>query len=179
VAEDRVSTTCTEKDRCECISDPCHRAPPVMEPGAILTLSWVGLELGLYLGLLESVTLSSTPSKACSKDKKVVRLGKGAWGGVGWGRGFHQTKTYLWAQTWLSSRDGCSRASLHAAEKRAVWERLRHSPYLSPAPQSHLPLHGSQRSASFHISHTSDRADASPYPARSPVQLQRHRPYPP
>jgi hypothetical protein len=30
-------------------------------------VDWVGLEMGLYLGLLESVALSSTSPKACQR----------------------------------------------------------------------------------------------------------------
>lgn len=52
--------------------------------GPILKATWEGCGMGAYLDLLESVTLSSTPPKACRESRGQVRgcragLGMGGW----------------------------------------------------------------------------------------------------
>lgn len=92
-------------------------------------------------------------------------MGRGGLGGP-WG-------AYLWARTWRHSRDGCSRACLHAVE-REVMRGCPPAPLPLRPPRPHLPRHGPLKSASFHTSHTLGKADASPSPETSPSQLQRY-----
>lgn len=90
-------------------------------------------------------------------------------------------RAYLWVQTWQSSRGGCSKACLHAAERETVRGHIPHTPHHPaphPAPPTclHLPQSETRRTVSFHTLHTSGRLDASPCPLKSPARLQSRTP---
>lgn len=113
-----------ERDRTE-VSTAGRRAVRPHSGGGLIPRAGGMWAMGAYLGLLESVALSSSAPKACRDNAGQLGAARGWVGGVGsgvrvWGAGSGEWGAYLWARTWPRSRGGCNRACLHAADRRTM-----------------------------------------------------------